>query len=422
MQEIEGVQAEQARLTAKRSLDDGDKAELLKLEGRLELLREQASTAHDEEVRGMREAIATARPMFVTGADVPADEVWRDASTGREIRALRPDQKLATSAGDGLSFGRALRAMAIGSWKGAEAEVRALSEGLGTAGGYLMPDVLSTRVIDLARAKSVAVQSGVRTIPFTDDGEGNSLTIARVTADPSVAWVGEAGTITPSDPTFGQVILTGNKLACIVVASREILNDAPNAASLIEQTVAAAMAAEIDRAILEGSGAGAEPTGILNHADVSEEEMATDGAVPTNGSAGVAGAPKLLACYTDIQTANHEPTGIISSPRTFGTFAGLADSTYQPLELPKPIAALPWRVTTNVSDTEEHGASGAVASTLYLADWTKGMLGVRQNIEVYMTRDAFLTTDQAAFLITFRGDFQPEDATAFCRLVGVLAS
>lgn len=57
-----------------------------------------------------------------------------------------------------------------------------------------------------------------------------------------------------------------------------------------------------------------------------------------------------------------------------------------------------------------------------MGDWSRGMLGVRQQLEVYLTRDAYLTTDQVAFLLTWRGDFQPEDASAFCRLVCILDS
>jgi len=233
--------------------------------------------------------------------------------------------------------------------------------------------------------------------------------------------VGEAGTITPSDPSFGAVVLSANKLACLIRASRELLRDAPNGAAVIEKAVAGAMAAEIDRAILECSGAGAEPSGLAVTSGVSAVEMDTDGAVPTNGSSGTAGAPKLLECYTTIQGDNHQPNAMVSSPRTFGTFAGLVDSTYQPLNLPAPIAALPWLVTTNVSDEAEQGSSGAVCSTLYMGDWTRGMLGVRQQIEVYITRDVYLANDEVALLVTWRGDFQPEDPAAFCRLVGIKA-
>jgi len=422
MREVETLEKEEAALAVAAKTQPGAARKMAEIGGKAQALRAVAGELEAKEKQEFREAAASAVPVLPDGGRPrDAEGRWVDPRTGREFRSLTPDERIAPH-DTGLSLGRALRAMATNDWHGAEAEQRALSTFSGVAGGYLVPSELSGYVIDLARADSVCVQAGVRTVPFTDDGVGNTLTLARVTADPSVAWVAEAGAITPSDPTFGAVTLTANKLVCIIKASRELLADAPNAAEVIERTVASAMAAEIDRAILEGSGAGAEPTGLAIHADVTEVSMGDNGALPTNGASGTAGAPKLLACHTAIRGANHTPTAIISSPRTFGTFAGLVDSTYQPLNLPVPVARLPWLTTTNVSDVREQGSSGAVCSNAYVADWARGMLGIRQQIEVYQTRDIFLTTDEVAFLITWRGDFQPEDPTAFCRLVGIKAA
>jgi len=417
MAEVQNLEAEQRKITSKLAPSADDKAELMRLEGAIEALRTIADEQHDKETQELREAAARAVPIGETASR--SGEIWRDRQ-GREVRCLAPEDKLAAS-DSGLSLGRAVRAMALGTWQGAEEEYRALGESLGTAGGYLVPAPLSNRVIDAARAASVCIRAGVRTIPFADEG-GKTFEIAKVTADPSVAWVGEAGTITPSDPTFGAVVFTANKLVAIIRASRELLEDAPNAAEVIERTIALAMAAEIDRACLEGSGAGAEPTGLQIMADVNEVKMDTNGAIPTNGSSGVSGPAKLLETYAEVTGANFEPTAMISSPRTFAAFAGLVDDTYQPLNLPAPIAALPWLRTTNVSDTAECGSSGAVASSLYMADFTKGMLGVRSEIEIYQSRDVYLTSDETAFLVAWRGDFQVENPAAFGRLLGILDS
>lgn len=55
------------------------------------------------------------------------------------------------------------------------------SEGNPVAGGYLLSSAMSARVIDLARAKSVVVKGGGKTVPMNSA----ELTIAKVDSDPT---------------------------------------------------------------------------------------------------------------------------------------------------------------------------------------------------------------------------------------------
>ncbi len=344
------------------------------------------------------------------------DAEWRTFSHGESIA----DHFAARSVGDDDlqrgSLGRMLRGMATGNWRGAELEQRALGTATGSAGGFIVPDILAGQFIDLARAKMVTSAAGVRVLPLEKDAFG-SYTIAKLTADPSTAWVAEAGTITPSDPTFGAVVIDPGKLACLVRVSRELLSDAPNAAEILQRTLAAAFGAEMDRAVLEGSGVGAEPGGLASIAGLGEESMGDNGAVPTNDT----GPAKLAATVLKVRQANHEPTAIISSPRQWSLFHNLKDGQKQPLRFGAGLDELNWYQTSNCSDAITQGSSGA-AGNVYTGDFTKGILAVRQGIEIYITRDAYLTTDEVAFLVTTRADFQAEDDGAFARLIGVTAS
>lgn len=124
--------------------------------------------------------------------------------------ALRSDQSFKTWARArsdslehlrGMNAGQFLRAMVINDKS--DVERRALSEASDAAGGYTVPDVLSAELIDKARADSVVMRAGARTVPLTSD----SNTIAKVLTDPTPAWRLEAGSVANSDGTFGAVVL-----------------------------------------------------------------------------------------------------------------------------------------------------------------------------------------------------------------------
>lgn len=314
-----------------------------------------------------------------------------------------------------LSLGRAMRAMGTGNWHGAEAEARALGTGTGSAGGFLVPDMLSATFFDRARAAMVTSKAGGRTL-MLDQQEFGTYTFAKLLTDPAISWTAEAGSITPSDPTFGAVTMDAKKATCIIKVSRELLADAPNADQILERTLASAFAAEIDRVILEGSGAGNEPAGILATVGIGSESMGNNGAAPTNDT----GPAKLAATVLHVRQANHEPSAAISSPRQWSLFHTLKDGQKQPLRFGAGLDEMPWYQTSNCSDTLTQGTSNA-AGNVYVGDFSKSILAVRQGIEIYVTRDPYLTTDEIAFLCTARVDHQVEDPGAFAALVGITA-
>lgn len=113
---------------------------------------------------------------------------WTSADVAKEDEfALRSDQKMTTwararGAGDyaDLSLGRYLRSMAIGAKN--DTERRALSEGTDSAGGFTVPTILSSQLIDALRAASVVQRAGAQTVPLTSD----SQSIAKVASDRSL--------------------------------------------------------------------------------------------------------------------------------------------------------------------------------------------------------------------------------------------
>jgi len=296
---------------------------------------------------------------------------------------LRSDQRLADVVPDRLggvprgelSFGRLVRALVTGDWSGAESERRALGEGTVTAGGYLVPSPLAGMVLDLARAKTVVTQAGAVTIPMTS----STVRLVSVGSDPVPSWKSENTELGPASMTFGSLTLTARTLAVWLPVSIELLEDAPNAAEVVESVVSASMAVALDKAALTGSGTGAEPLGLLNTPGLSGVVCGIgNGAVPTSYQ------PFVQACQL-VRMSNHEPGAVIMSPRTAGTLDGLVDSTGQPLVPPPVVAGLKRLTTTSIPDNLVVGTSND-CSVAFIGDFSQLCLGMRTDLLVEVER------------------------------------
>ncbi|WP_036214069.1 phage major capsid protein, partial [Novilysobacter arseniciresistens] len=93
--------------------------------------------------------------------------------------------------------------------------------------------------------------------------------------------------------------------------------------------IAQAFAKELDRVGLMGSGTAPEPRGLLNLTGVNTVTQGTDGTALADYSPILAGIRAIL------DEDGPTPTAAIMAPRTLVDFAGLVDSTGQPLRAPK---------------------------------------------------------------------------------------
>lgn len=310
---------------------------------------------------------------------------------GREVRALRPGESLAQNLPDedrtsdvpaeALSIGRLVRGLATGNWRGAEAERRAMGVGSDVLGGYLVPPELSARVIDLARNQARVLQAGALTVPMGS----TELTLARIEQDPKAGWKAEHAAATVSDMTFGAVKLRARTLMGIVKLSIELLEDAPNVDSVVERALAAALALEMDRAALRGSGQGEEPRGV----------RFTEGVqlVPVNGA--LTSFDPFSEAAERIARVNGPTDGLaaIYSPRTWGQLDRLKDNEGRPLAPPRSFEQLRRLVTNQVP---ENLGDGEDETEIFVADFRQLLWGVRTGLRIEVSREA-ADSDSSAF-------------------------
>jgi len=383
---------------------------LMELFDRIELEKDARSEAGD---RGPRKTDNSRLPIPPPASARGRDDGWGDLETAdsEEVFALRADQSVADWVRRrhgmahhnyrGISAGQYLRAMIVGPSN--DIERRALSEGTDSAGGYTVPDILSAGIIDRLRASSTVFKAGARVVPLTSD----TNYIAKVLTDPTPAWRSEAGSIAESDPTFGRVTLTPRSLGVIIKVSRELIEDSLNISTALPQVIAQAMAAEVDRVALMGSGTPPEPEGVANF-----------GSLTANAFAGgtLTGYTPFIQARTALRTANSDVTAYIMHPREEGALAGGLDGEGRPLVPPPAIANMPMLVTTKIPI---NGGAGTNESSIFAGDWSRLLIGMRTDLRIEILKERYADTHQYGFVAFLRADVAAEHEAAFTVLEAI---
>jgi HK97 family phage major capsid protein len=204
----------------------------------------------------------------------------RGQETPRALTLESGDRSMRKTSGPFKTLGSQIRSIIRAGTPGEKvdrrlfevAETRAatgLSEGIPSDGGFLLQDSFVNDLL-MATFDEAQVANMCRKIPVT---VGNTVKIPGLDetsrADGSRQggirsyWADEATEATASRPKFRQVNLTLHKLIGLVYLTDELMEDAPNLQSFIEQAFAREFSWRLDNEILRGAGAGS-PLGVLN--------------------------------------------------------------------------------------------------------------------------------------------------------------
>jgi HK97 family phage major capsid protein len=297
------------------------------------------------------------------------------ASRARLPEGIRAEQ---------LSLGRAVRAIARGEWRGAEAERRAMGTStVGAGGAITLPGVLSGRVIDLARSRARVIQAGALTVPM----ETQELAYARLASAPTASWKAENAAGDVSDASFERLTLRARTLMALVKMSVELAEDAINGASAIEQAMAAALALKLDYAALRGGASGEGsimPLGV----------RATPGVNTIAVNAVLGGFDYFSRAVEAIQTANGPEDGlaVILSTRESGSIDRMKDGEGQPIKGPASWERMGKYPTTQIP---VNLGGGTNESEAYVGDWSQLVIGMRTELQIEASRVAADTSSSA---------------------------
>jgi HK97 family phage major capsid protein len=348
-----------------------------------------------------------------------AGEAWRNVATGAPLAVIGREHagnvaaKLNRVDGGEGTMGDFFRGVAGG--RTTDGIKAALSVGTDGSGGYTVPSWLFPRFLEALLPVSSLTKAGARIVPLDDTAK--TYRIARVSTVPSAAWRNEAGAVAESDPAFTAMDLTPRSLAFYFKVSRELLQDSANLDQMLPGVFAGALAKEIDRTGLRGSGTPPEPTGLLNTANVN---------AVTNGANGATLSTikwaNLISAYQAILDANGPvPTAAIMAPRSVAGFASLADSTGQPLQRPALLAPVEFIATSQIPVNLTVGSS-TDCTELYVGDFSNMMIGMRESISVMANSQLYAATGQVGFFVHARVDFGVTYPVAFAKITGVRAA
>lgn len=392
---------------AGRAYNGEETAKVTRLRSEIDGLDDRIASMLEMEVRTNEMEAANARFPFLLPTGSPAD-----ASAG-----LRLDQRMAdwaTAQGHvrpderSMDFSKWVRGAVTGDWTDADIERRAMSEGVLAGGGYMVPTPLSSRIIDRARNAARVLQAGAITVPM----DSSTLKMARVAGDQSAAWHTEGAPVAASDMALESVTLTARTLTSLVIVSRELIEDAPNAGTALEMAFAAQLALSLDLAALYGSGTVPEPRGVKNTTGVTTQSQGTNGAALTNYD-------PLVDAIGTLWDNNEAPNGIIYAPRTGRTLAKLKDTTNQPMMAPEVVSTLP-RFQTNQVPINLIQGTATTGSDAFVADWKQLLVGVRHGFTIEILRERYADTFSYGFLAHLRADVVVARPKAFVVVTGII--
>ncbi len=295
-----------------------------------------------------------------------------------------------------FSFSRLLLAIATKNWKDApfeeavmiESSKKALSQGTGSAGGYLVPAEFMTEIIDLLRAKPILSKLGAKMISGLT---GSPVDYPKLTGGAVGYWVGENAQITASDQTFGQLQLTPKQASAMTKMSNRVLKMSnPSIEKAVREDLAVTIARLIDLAGFRGTGNSYnQPLGVANTPSINTYPLGTDGATPTLDD--LFGMDYKLA----LADADMGSIGWAFHPRVFNTLRKIKDGDDNYILQRDPTQAnkytllgYPFEKSTQLPINLEKGSSGAVCSEIFLGNWADMIIGMWGGIEVMATQEA----------------------------------
>ena len=387
----------------------------------LELVRQPGATVgkfNDQmlsKIQGSQKPFHTAEP-----ARSPSDYQPSRILVGNKnaLRAFGDDRQQARA--EAYSAGMWLRGQLLGDEKSARwcqdrgLQIRAASGGIGTAGGFLVPDILSNAVIFLIEEYGIARKS-LRTVPMTSD----SLSVPRRTGGLTSYYVGENSEITESENSWDLVGLSPKKLAVLSRFSSEISEDAViDLASWLSMETAQAFAGAEDNAWLNGDGTSTYGGMIGARTKIIDGNHAAGAVDATSGNNTFAeittgDLDNLVAALPAYAQRNakfyvSQTAYALIFQRLIEAAGGLtlADMVDGPIK--KGYMGYPIEITQKMPS----GASTDYINKamILFGDMNKaGMLGSRRGIRAKVDESRYLEFDQTAIMVTERFDINIHD-------------
>jgi HK97 family phage major capsid protein len=157
------------------------------------------------------------------------------------------------------------------------AEQRALEVAVAANGGNMV-ETTKRDFIPVLRPKLKTIEMGAEVLT----GLQGNVDIQTQDAAASAAWAGEKTTATESQMSIGKFTMSPKRLAAWTQQTRQFFLQSYLAIEpLVRGDLEAAIQIALDAALINGSGASNQPTGLLNWTGIGSVAMGTNGLAPT---------------------------------------------------------------------------------------------------------------------------------------------
>lgn len=273
--------------------------------------------------------------------------------------------------------------------------------GTGPEGGFLIPEDVSSEVVELLRPLSVVTAMGPRIVPMPN---GN-MTMNRRATGATFEYGGEQTDAPSTGVTFGQVRLSAKKLRGIIPMSNDLLRASSTAVDRLIRDDAVEDAAQIqDRHFLRGSGTEYAPKGL--------RFQATGTSYASTHILTMTATPDLQKVTTDLGrlelalgNANVSYMGAhwVMSPRVAMYLTNLRDGNGN-LAFPEMgegmLRKKPVHITTEIPDN----LGGGTESEIGLVHPSHVVVGEHMGIEIAMSTEAAYKDAAGAMQAAFSRD------------------
>lgn len=356
------------------------------------------------ELSAEEEARWTSLNDSMTARKAKMDQVAAAEERSEKIGALAERALKVENAVKADNDGDVLRAIAIGEKRRAQFEIRALASAAAT-----VPVTFADFVV-VALTEGNPIYDGATKLRTTT---GEQITLPRVTANQTAAFVTEGSTISPADPTISSITLYANKIAALTLLSNELVRDAGfDILGTVGRQAGAQIAFVAGSAMTLGTGT-VQPQGFVSAA-TGLSTATKSGTVTATFFDALDLATVLYTLnpsYRNTNTVWHASTTAVSKLRKLQDLNG--QFVFQPaLAAGQPDTLLGYRLKENVHMAAVASASKSVAIIHEPSYYVREL-----PIEVASSQDYLFNTNQTALRTLYGVDGNIPDILAVKVLV-----
>ena len=300
------------------------------------------------------------------------------------------------------ALGELIRGVVTGKWKN-KAKKNAVTT---TTSGVLIPNILSSQIIDLARNISLFTSANVPIIPMETD----NMKISRVKSDPIFKFKKEGEAATESNIELDDVNLKAKTCYGYAYVTLESIKSSKNLEDVIRNTFAQSIAQGIDKAFLYGQYDETSstyddfaPVGILNDEDINS-------IIATANS----GYDDIIKAIGTVKKANGNPTAFGYNSETEELLSLLKTTEGQYLEAPKSVQNLNHIVSNQLAYDSSNGSDALVFDPKAL------LIGIQENIQIKIIEDEkCLKNGLVGFQIFTMQDCSTVYPKHICKITGI---